>query len=110
MGRAVVMLRGVFRVRRVLVKVVQIRGRFLVCRLQTGPAPGMPAERGIAYQIPGAAGDFLFAHTIGLDQRLGKRSEERRVGKECRSRRSPEHEKKKKKQKEERECDGNDIG
>jgi len=33
----------------------------------------------------------VFKTTLGLAERFGKRSEERRVGKECRSRWSPYH-------------------
>src|SRR6266576_1276519 len=35
--------------------------------------------------------DFAFGGEDGFDQRIRKRSEERRVGKECRSRWSPYH-------------------
>ena len=47
---------------------------------------------GIAFGGAVAAGTFAFVIVIGVVPRMiGKRSEERRVGKECRSRWSPYH-------------------
>src|SRR5690349_24495338 len=76
------------------------------------PAPPIPAHKGEAAMPKPAPGErfprskFLEASTLGIGALIGGavtvRSEERRVGKECRSRWSPEHEKKKKKKRKER--------
>src|SRR2546430_5049030 len=68
--------------------------------LIVGPHPGRPAREGVqhfagrvaaAIEPLDVAVDTVAVRPVALDGDEGKRSEERRVGKECRSRWSPYH-------------------
>src|SRR5256885_14275396 len=54
-----------------------------------GHAREIPGQRALGHQVDGAAHGAAGRHAA--HQRTGARSEERRVGKECRSRWSPYH-------------------